>query len=448
MKNDIFEIDIHRMTGGIERLTKVGDNNFFNWIQGRFGMPFGMNFLDKTEILEGIVRQTYAYFSYLDLYVERELTEEGLKEKYTFKNTGDKEMVFTEGELGIYATFADSLDIAEVAKNRRAHSHIWCGAYSSYIYNAKMNGAEDGVGLVLTKGALSRHTEEDGNSGKRGDVVLRLPAITLDEGETYELEWLVFPYENKQQFFDIIESKGALLIEASNFFPSIGDNIIIRAKADKASLNGAEFAFDNNIAEVPILFEGEQQINISYGEKHTFIRVFAGEYVSADTDKIIEYYGVKKCLSKKSSAKPLLEARKNVDWYKKIGDRGYLALASVELFRYYRIYKAENIADIGIPIVFFKDNQELLGQFKNQVINAISLTGRYGFYKELAAFDMLKYAYSIWNEEGYYIAAQSSEKRLLSWLGIQPDYRLFKRPDLYKNNEISASIGELTQQYI
>lgn len=431
MKNEIFEIDIHHMTGGIERLAKVGDPEYFNWCRGRFGIPKGMNFLDKSETLEDGIRQVFAFFSYLDLIVERKLTPEGLKETYTFKNTGEEKMDFDAGELGIYATFADSADIAEVALPRRAHSHIWCGDNTVYILNSRMNGVEEGVGLALLKGSLVKATSENGSYKTRGDVVMELPRISLQANETYTIEWLIFPYKNNREFWSVLDKVGALTINIEKFNYSKGETAVIHANAEKAILFGVEYQFNEGVAEIPLNAEGEQKIDIYYGDnKHTFINIFVGDVKTAELDTIISLHGIKKFLSRKNSATVLIEARKNIDWYKKIGDDKYLRNAKSELLIYYNACRGEHIVDIGIPEMLISDT-DIAAHFLAQLDNALKYKGLYNLYQEASTLDMLIKAYRVWGDERYLEEAKIRNSRISAWLGVQPDYKYYKKPDLY-----------------
>ncbi len=443
MKNELFEIEFHPMTGGTERLLRTGDAERFNWCRGKFGIPYGLNFLSASEMTENCVKQTFSYFSYLDVIAERRLTEQGLRESYTFVNVGDSALTFEEGELGVYATFADGTDIYEVALNRRAHSHIFCGGDTAYIYNARMNGKPDGAGLVLTKGGVTSFQEENGTRDKRGDIALKLPPLTLESKESYTLEWLVFPYQNKSEFLKIIRREGALMPQVADYYVKRGETLTITAEAERARLFDKEVEFSQGKAVVPIDCCGEQRIDIIYGGgKKTFVKIFAGEKEDIDCAAILKRHGVKKLFSKKNSSAPLIEARKNLDWYNKIGDKGYLALAAVDMFRYYRAYRAERFADICLPAEVFKHSEDLIPHLESQAACALEDRGIFGFYKEAAAFDVLLKAYEITSNDGYLAAARQRLKRLSAFIGIQPDYKSYGVPDLYKN-DIDQRIPEL-----
>ncbi len=444
MKNTLFEIELHPMTGGVERFVKAQDAGHFNWCRGKFGIPSGMNFLSKLELSDNCAKEVFAYFSYLDLEVERRLTDEGLRESYSFKNTGDTVMEFKEGELGIYATFADSTDIAEVALKRRAHSHIWCGGDTAYIHNDRMGGSTDGLGLVLTNGRIIGFEEESGTRDSRGDIVLKLPALTLKGGESYTLEWLVFGYENRKEFRKIIRREGALTLSVSDYHVKRGNTITIASEqAERAVLHDAEVLFSQGKAEIVVDCEGEQRIDIFYQNgKYTFINIFAGERETVDTAAILKRHGVKKLFSRKNSSEPLIEALKNIDWYKKIGDKGYLALAAVDMFRYYRAFRAERFADICLPAEVFKEAPELIPHLIKQAVAALEDKGIFGFYSEVAAFDLLLKAYDVTGNEGFHAAALIRLERLSRFVGTQPDYKAFAQPDLYRN-QIDIRIPEL-----
>ncbi|MCA0755799.1 hypothetical protein KP806_12140 [Paenibacillus sp. N4] len=141
----------------------------------------------------------------LDVSVNRQSTADGkLKETYVFTNRTEYDVYVRKDDIGVYATFPDQYDSADVCKTQRSHAHIWCGRESSYIMGLRMGGIAPHLGLVLTAGSIANYSIErdiSHSSNHRGSMILHPAPFILPPGASYTLEWELFWHEGKDDFY-------------------------------------------------------------------------------------------------------------------------------------------------------------------------------------------------------------------------------------------------------
>lgn len=192
-----FEIVFNRQNGGIDSLTLAGDPAKMNWVEGfeTWGVPAGFDFVscrEEGDSFSALYRQETC-----EVAVVRRVKDGSLYESYTFRNTGSYDLYYRRGGIGIFATFNDSYDGAEVCVDRRCDTHIWCGGAHSWILAQKMGPYPTDLALILRRGALDSYsvrriqTEEASglDSDDRGDFVLHPEPFHLVPGESMTLEW-------------------------------------------------------------------------------------------------------------------------------------------------------------------------------------------------------------------------------------------------------------------
>lgn len=139
---------------------------------------------------------------------------ENIREHYCFTNISNKTVFVQRGEISIYATFNDNYEEADISLTQRCHAHIWCGGDVSYILGLRMGGEAPHLGLVLTKGSLNDYSIErdsDQLSNDRGDILLHPTPFTLEPGESYELEWVLFWHEGEADFYQKLKEFGRFI---------------------------------------------------------------------------------------------------------------------------------------------------------------------------------------------------------------------------------------------
>lgn len=226
----------------------------------------------------------------LDVAVKSEHSGDIVKESYTFTNNTTKDVFTALTELGIYATFNDDYTDSATCLKSRCNTHIWCGGEVSYVMALRMGGAAPHLGLVLTKGSLGGYSVERDKarmSNDRGDFILHPSPLSLAPGESYTLEWTLFPFEDKADFYRQAKRYcGKFIeIEAEKYVLFKGEEINITIIPgfcfDKESVSlsengrGTDFSIEGNKVVVRKRAEsiGELNYNICIGGIHTKCRL-------------------------------------------------------------------------------------------------------------------------------------------------------------------------------
>lgn len=160
---------------------------------------YRMNWIDGT-VEWGTVKS----IDEIKVKVESRRTGDIVEEKYTFINISDRDVFTSLTDIGIYTPFNDDYVDAQTCLKHRCHTHIWCGQNVSYIIAMRMGGEAPNLGLVLTKGSLSGYSVERDltkMSNDRGDFILHPTPFSLAPGESYSVEWTLFPFSSKEDFF-------------------------------------------------------------------------------------------------------------------------------------------------------------------------------------------------------------------------------------------------------
>lgn len=159
-----------------------------------------MNWIDGT-VEWGTVKS----IDEIKVKVESRRTGDIVEEKYTFINISDRDVFTSLTDIGIYTPFNDDYVDAQTCLKHRCHTHIWCGQNVSYIIAMRMGGEAPNLGLVLTKGSLSGYSVERDltkMSNDRGDFILHPTPFSLAPGESYSVEWTLFPFSSKEDFLN------------------------------------------------------------------------------------------------------------------------------------------------------------------------------------------------------------------------------------------------------
>ena len=150
--------------------------------------------------------------------IERETVGVTTVERYIFTNTLDRYIFTHRGTVSICTPFPDSYPDTATCIGNRCHTHVWCGEDASYVMAFRMGGESPHLGLAVTKGALGAYRiERDPKimSNDRGIFWLNPAPMTLSPGESYTLEWIIFPHEGKEDFFRKLRTINPRHIEVS-----------------------------------------------------------------------------------------------------------------------------------------------------------------------------------------------------------------------------------------
>ena len=212
--NASFTVRWNDADGTLSSLVLKGDETGMNWIEGTD--RWGAIRLHRMEWLAG--KDTWGDTRRMDFEgmredgpavvstyrlgpiraeVRREVTDEGLDERYVFTNVESYPVYFLRGHLGILATFNDSYAAASVSETKRCHAHVWCGGENSWVRALKMGPFPTELALVLREGDLDAYSVRRifaEGSNDRGDFVLHPAPFHLKPGETKTIGWRVVAY--------------------------------------------------------------------------------------------------------------------------------------------------------------------------------------------------------------------------------------------------------------
>ena len=116
----------------------------------------------------------------------------------------------------------------------------------------RMGGEAPNLGLVLTKGSLSGYSVERDltkMSNDRGDFILHPTPFSLAPGESYSVEWTLFPFSSKEDFFKQANKHCGhfVRIEADRYVIFKGESINVVITPEFVYNRDSVRIFENNV---------------------------------------------------------------------------------------------------------------------------------------------------------------------------------------------------------
>ncbi len=231
----------------------------------------------------------------LKVEVERSLLENGrLQEHYLFTNVTPFPVFLNQTDIGIYTTFNDNYESAAECLERRCHTHIFCGKEISYVQAFRMGGRPPHLGLQLLKGSLNGYSverDEEKLSDDRGDFILHPSFPIIEAGETVEISWELFWFENQNDFEKkLLENEDFIYISAKNFTFIADEKLAFEIETGKdiseedvsIECNGQKISYQLQKSENGCMMkvlsdmqeEGEYKFNICIGDKKTYALLY------------------------------------------------------------------------------------------------------------------------------------------------------------------------------
>ena len=254
----------NKTTFGVERLFVDDDPEAVSFVYGKtFGLPSGNNFLLKSAFSADGFSGEFLYFSEIVCTLTVKKTEGAAAFSYTFKNEGKKPVELQEGDLGIYLPFFDRFDDPEISIRRRVHAHVRTQG-ATHVFCERYSGELPALGLVMTKGeSYSYALERGAHKGERGEVQLRLPAMTLAPQQSYACEFLLFPCAGREDFFGKADGFGFLTATADKLAVFEGEEITFRsARATALQTEEGRSCFEDGVCRVVAKGAGEHKVEI------------------------------------------------------------------------------------------------------------------------------------------------------------------------------------------
>ncbi len=205
-------------------LVLENDPSNMNWVEG--DKPLGTVSLPQhsQEFPTGSLR----------VETESEFLPDGaIRETYRFSNPTRKTIFIKNGDLGIRVPFNDDILSAGTCMRTRCYAHVFCGGDVAWIMGLRMNGQPGNVGLVLTRGRLLKYSiERDFSklSGDRGDMILHPAPFRLGAGESYEIQWVFFRFEDQHDFLAAAKkyAPGFVEVRANHYVLFRGETLSIK----------------------------------------------------------------------------------------------------------------------------------------------------------------------------------------------------------------------------
>ena len=283
MKDNRFEIEYDLTNGGVSSLVNARDPAAMNWVEGdhTWGVVKDGKLVSCVPAENGVdaVYETRN----LTVTVRRRLRGDRYRETYLFRDRLNTDVFFNRGALGVYATFNDNYETADICMTRRCNTHIWCGGGTSYVNAVKMGPCEFGLGLALTQGSLDTYSVErpfERSSDDRGDFILHPMPFHLRPGEEMCIEWELFWYETGHFEEEVGRYPSALLIEAEHYTVFTGEKIRFSVPFEDAliTFDGNPIHTTRQNGQAKVEFEpsrlGEHVFTIHYGGRFTLARFF------------------------------------------------------------------------------------------------------------------------------------------------------------------------------
>ena len=238
--------------------------------------------------------------------IKTENSGENIIERYTFTNITDKDITVSDGDIGIYTTFNDNYENADVCMTNKCHTHIWCGENVTYVMALRMGGEVPHLGLVLTEGSICGYSVErdlSKMSNDRGDFIMHPSAVTLAPFESFAIEWVLFWHDGKEDFYKKLKQycKHFIDVKAQQYV-LFGDEKVklsITANFDfdlsdvKIKYNGGELDFNyaggEIILEKSVEHYGENTFDISISGVRTKCSVYKLPELSKLTERRCEF---------------------------------------------------------------------------------------------------------------------------------------------------------------
>lgn len=234
--------------GTLSSLMNPDDAYQMNWIEGK--KSWG-----SVCCPEGIVHT-----------VERTILENGnLQETYCFTNATKFPFFPKKTEIGIYTTFHDNYEDADVCLKERCHTHIFCGGNSSWVMALRMGGEAPHLGLALTQGSLSCYSversvdtvkQEINPSNDRGDFILHPEVEELLPGESVKVVWELFWFEDRDDFTrQLLEHRDFMVMETAQCSVIKGERISFTVMARSDGKDGIHVKEKKR--DIPFSVEGK-----------------------------------------------------------------------------------------------------------------------------------------------------------------------------------------------
>ena len=303
-----FEIIYDESCGGVSSLVNKKDAFSMNWVEGN--AVWGTVKNAELKLFKKTPYGSTAEFSHkkFRIIAERSLKDEVFTEKYTFTNISSHPVFTEKGEIGIYTTFNDSYDSADICMTNRCNTHIWCGGNTAWVNALKMGVSDINLGLILREGSIDCYSVERDikkGSNDRGDFLLHPSAFSLEPGESCSLIWDIFFHKGISDFEKKLDMYGMydiIIPRAKRYtvFENEKIEISVNKKAD-FYLDGRCIAENTKKLDFLPKRLGEHKITVQRENFETYVKIYVSPFIEKLVKKRVNYIAGNQQYLKKGS---------------------------------------------------------------------------------------------------------------------------------------------------
>ncbi|MBQ4055018.1 MAG: hypothetical protein IJD17_04830 [Clostridia bacterium] len=287
--NSSLIVEIDPATGGLSSMSIKDDVYKMNWCESTsavWGVPFynapiAFNRDDPMRFVSFDDGVSLYENAFVRVVVKRYFNDNGVfSEEYSITNITSTKLFFGEGDFGIFTPFNDNYESAAYCLTNKCHTHINCGADSSWVCALRMGDEGKNVGLIVTEGSIScyRQCLPPYAKNDRGDFILCLSPFSLEAGESAKLCWEIVVHKGKNDFMRLLSDyKNQISVTFENETVFVGEKLRLRAD------------YHHPISDARILLNGKEQEFKIIGDSISFEKV-TDEVGHIDIDVMINGY--------------------------------------------------------------------------------------------------------------------------------------------------------------
>jgi hypothetical protein len=295
MRNHLFFADFCKDSGGIVRLSLVGDEANMNFCKN--GRAFGTFKGFELDRFVETDNSALVLSKGKGLDVETSYCFEGdcLKVQHVIQNNSVGDLKFEEGEIALEMPLNDCYESSDICIKERCSAHIFTGIDSAYVRAERMGMSNYNLGIFFVEGQITSYSQEKSWHSNRGYFLLNLPSITLKKGESYALSYVFFPYKARGEFFEKLKDfDNYLRIDTECFTVTQGGKIefcvyaknVIQTATCECDGKNLDVTIDGNCMNVSAVAEkfGDNTVYFTVNGKKSYARF----NVTLDTERLIE----------------------------------------------------------------------------------------------------------------------------------------------------------------
>lgn len=201
MNNSVFNVTFDEKSGGIQKLSFIGDEYGMNFCKDGRTMSVLRGF--RSESFEQSEDKATAFSSFLGVAATTRyyFEDDRFVVSTVLNNTNAYPVYFREGDIVLEMPLNDAYESSEICLRERCHAHIWTGFDHTYLCAERMGNSEYNLGIIFQKGSFSSYSQEECEHCTRGYFSLNASPFVLKAKEKYEIKYTFFAHKGGEDFF-------------------------------------------------------------------------------------------------------------------------------------------------------------------------------------------------------------------------------------------------------